>query len=89
MGVIAHQLGHSDIRMTEKHYAHLSPDYVAAQGVSYDLVLADSSSGSFDSVILPELGGELSFSFVETPEGVRLIVEQVSQPPPPVQQVTD
>lgn len=27
--VIAKQLGHSDTRMTEKHYAHLSPNYVA------------------------------------------------------------
>lgn len=27
--VIAQQLGHSDTRMTEKHYAHLSPSYVA------------------------------------------------------------
>ena len=29
MAVIAAQLGHSDTRMTEKHYAHLSPNYVA------------------------------------------------------------
>ena len=29
MGVIAHQLGHSDTRMAEKHYAHLAPSYVA------------------------------------------------------------
>ena len=29
MGVIAAQLGHSDTRMTEKHYAHLSPNFVA------------------------------------------------------------
>jgi integrase len=28
MGVIAAQLGHSDTRMTEKHYAHLAPSYV-------------------------------------------------------------
>lgn len=27
--VIADQLGHSDTRMTERHYAHLSPTYVA------------------------------------------------------------
>lgn len=27
--VIAKQLGHSDTRMTERHYAHLSPNYVA------------------------------------------------------------
>jgi len=29
MGVIAAQLGHADTRMTERHYAHLSPGYVA------------------------------------------------------------
>jgi hypothetical protein len=29
MAVVARQLGHSDTRMTEKHYAHLAPDYVA------------------------------------------------------------
>lgn len=29
LGVIAAQLGHADTRMTEKHYAHLSPSYVA------------------------------------------------------------
>ena len=29
MGVIAAQLGHADTRITEKHYAHLSPSYVA------------------------------------------------------------
>jgi integrase len=29
MPVIAAQLGHSDTRMTERHYAHLSPTYVA------------------------------------------------------------
>lgn len=29
MGVIAAQLGHSDTRMTEKHYAHFAPSYVA------------------------------------------------------------
>jgi integrase len=29
MAVIAAQLGHSDTRMCEKHYAHLSPNYVA------------------------------------------------------------
>ncbi len=29
MGVIAHQLGHADERMASKHYAHLSPSYVA------------------------------------------------------------
>lgn len=29
MAVIARQLGHADLRMTMKHYAHLSPDYQA------------------------------------------------------------
>jgi integrase len=29
MGVIAAQLGRSDTRMTERHYAHLSPSYVS------------------------------------------------------------
>lgn len=29
MGVIAKQLGHADTRMTERHYAHLAPSYVA------------------------------------------------------------
>ena len=29
MGVIAEQLGHADTRMTEKHYAHFAPSYVA------------------------------------------------------------
>ena len=29
MGVIAAQLGHADLKMTTKHYAHLSPSYVA------------------------------------------------------------
>lgn len=29
MAVIAQQLGHTGTRMTEKHYAHLSPSYVA------------------------------------------------------------
>ena len=29
MGVIAAQLGHADLKMTSKHYAHLSPGYVS------------------------------------------------------------
>jgi integrase len=29
MAVVAEQLGHADTRMTEKHYAHLAPSYVA------------------------------------------------------------
>ena len=30
MSVIAAQLGHSDTRMTERHYAHLAPSYIAS-----------------------------------------------------------
>jgi hypothetical protein len=29
MAVIARQLGHANTRMTERHYAHLAPNYVA------------------------------------------------------------
>jgi integrase len=29
LNVVAHNLGHADTRMTEKHYAHLAPSYVA------------------------------------------------------------
>jgi integrase len=29
LAVIAKQLGHADARMTERHYAHLAPSYVA------------------------------------------------------------
>jgi hypothetical protein len=29
MAVIARQLGHADDRMTQRHYAHLAPNYVA------------------------------------------------------------
>ena len=29
MAVIAEQLGHADTRMTERHYAHLAPSYIA------------------------------------------------------------
>src|SRR4029079_1326303 len=29
LGVIAQQLGHADTRVTERHYAHLSPSYVS------------------------------------------------------------
>jgi len=29
MAVVAKQLGHADTRMTERHYAHLAPNYVA------------------------------------------------------------
>ena len=29
LSIIAAQLGHSDTRICEKHYAHLSPSYIA------------------------------------------------------------
>jgi integrase len=29
LNVVARNLGHADTRMTEKHYAHLAPSYVA------------------------------------------------------------
>jgi len=29
--VVASNLGHADTRMTERHYAHLAPSYVAEQ----------------------------------------------------------
>jgi hypothetical protein len=29
IGVVAAQFGRADTRMTEKHYAHLAPNYVA------------------------------------------------------------
>jgi integrase len=29
LNVVAHNLGHADTRMTEKHYSHLAPSYVA------------------------------------------------------------
>jgi hypothetical protein len=29
LAVISAQLGHADTRMTERHYAHLAPSYVA------------------------------------------------------------
>lgn len=48
MGVIAAQLGHSDTRMTEKHYAHLSPSYVAS-------IVRDS---------LPSLGGQVAHDLI-------------------------
>ena len=29
LNVVAHNLGHADTRMTERHYSHLAPSYVA------------------------------------------------------------
>lgn len=46
MGVIAAQLGHADTRMTERHYAHLAPSYVAdtVRAAFGDLGLAPPSN---------------------------------------------
>ena len=46
MAVIARQLGHADTRMTEKHYAHLAPNYVAdvIRSSFPNLGIADSSN---------------------------------------------
>jgi integrase len=49
MGVIAAQLGHSDTRVTEKHYAHLAPSYVAA---AIRASLPDMGSGQSSSSIV-------------------------------------
>lgn len=47
MPVIAKQLGHADTRMTERHYAHLSEDYVA-----------DVVQGAFGEIGV-EIGGNI------------------------------
>jgi hypothetical protein len=41
MFVIAKNLGHADTRMTEKHYAHLSPSQVATtiRAANMDLIV--------------------------------------------------
>ncbi len=66
MRVIADALGHSDTRITEKHYAHVSPSYVAStlrekfpqlalsvgQLHNQDLVLQKSANSSIDSMQL-------------------------------------
>ena len=46
MPVIAAQLGHSGTRMTERHYAHLGPSYVAetVRALFGDLGVANPAS---------------------------------------------
>jgi integrase len=52
MGVIAEQLGHADTRMTEKHYAHLAPSYVA------DTIRAHFPTlGITDAAVVTTIGG--------------------------------
>src|SRR5262245_43469425 len=54
MGVIAAQLGHADTRITERHYAHLAPSYVAdtIRGAFPDLGIA----GETNVISLNKLG---------------------------------
>ena len=46
MGVIAAQLGHADTRMTERHYAHLAPNYVSEtiRALLPDMELVDETN---------------------------------------------
>jgi len=46
MGVIAEQLGHADTRMTEKHYAHLAPSYIADTIRAHFLTLGTAGDNS-------------------------------------------
>jgi integrase len=50
MGVIAAQLGHADTRMTERHYAHLSPSYVADTIRASLPALGDFTAGNVVSI---------------------------------------
>jgi integrase len=50
MGVIAAQLGHSDTRMTERHYAHLSPNYIADTVRASLPALGDFAAGNVVSL---------------------------------------
>ena len=47
MAVIAAQLGHSDTRMTERHYAHLAPSYIGetVQAAFTDLGIVGPANG--------------------------------------------
>jgi hypothetical protein len=48
MAVIARQLGHADTRMTEKHYAHLAPNYIADTiRESFPRLLGDNDRHSY------------------------------------------
>ena len=53
--VIARALGHADTRMTERHYAHLQPDYVAEQVRAH---LPDFGGGEDDAKVTPMRGRE-------------------------------
>jgi hypothetical protein len=44
LAVIAAQLGHADIRMVEKHYGHLAPNYVADKGTA--TIIAHTTNNS-------------------------------------------
>jgi hypothetical protein len=55
MAVIAQQLGHADTRMTERHYAHLAPNYVATTIRAELPALANFQPGT----VVALSGGEL------------------------------
>jgi integrase len=54
MAVIAKQLGHADTRMTEKHYAHLAPNYVA-----------DTIRANFPNLGITEMSNVVPLSLAE------------------------
>lgn len=56
MAVVARQLGHCDTRMTEKHYAHLAPNYVA------DTIRGNFPrlTGATSTVVVPLRGSQIS-----------------------------
>jgi integrase len=57
LGVIAEQLGHADTRMTEKHYAHLAPSYVADTIRAHFPVLGITAEGKISPM---KIGGMLT-----------------------------
>ncbi len=61
MAVIAKQLGHADTRMTEKHYAHLAPNYVA-----------DTIRASFPVLGIAEVPAPVAVRDANVPAAVRL-----------------
>ncbi len=67
MGVIAAQLGHADTRMTEKHYAHLAPSYVAQTIRANFPVLGLGEATAIIPLRLPPQGVNCAASFVASP----------------------
>jgi hypothetical protein len=52
LNAVAESLGHADSRMTEKHYAHLAPSYVAEQIRKFA-----PSFGTAEDTTIVSLGG--------------------------------